>query len=243
MKQLEWLYLNNNTISILPQGIFAGLKQLQWLYLNNNTISILPQGIFDALNQLHQLDLGNNEIDTLPQGIFDRLNKLRIVYLYGNPRLLFSYKDTKTPVNMVPDPVLNNDLTTFKEFNTYVCRSLFAQFYQCVAQGYSFNYVKQYFSYLSPYLHNVIQLKFQEERNNSSSPDFRIVLKNAVRWIFEMSTDQLKNVIYARVHQLAQESPSFIRSLSNLNWGQVHARDNILRLIDAMSLTSNDFFG
>ncbi len=265
--KLKWLHLENNQITVLPQGIFTGLIelqelrlnnnqinallqdvfaeliQLQWLHLENNQINDLPQTIFDQLIQLQTLWLHNNQISVLPQGIFNRLNQLRELYLYGNPRLLFSYKDVQTFVKMNPDSELDNDLTTFKEFNTYVCRSSFAQFYQFVAQEISSDDVMRSLSYLSPYLQAVIQLKFQEERNNSSSPDFRIVLKNAVRWIFEMSTDQLKNVIYARVHQLAQESGAVKRWQNDPNWGRDHAKDNILRLIDAMSLISKGLLG
>ncbi len=241
--QLQKLGLHYNQITDLPQGIFAGLIRLQKLSLHYNQIADLPQGIFAGLIRLNLLSLYNNQISALPQGIFNRLNQLHTLYLYGNPRLLFSYKDTETPVLAPPDPGLNNDLTTFKEFNTYVCRSSFAQFYQFVAQENPFDDVMRYFSYLSPYLQNVIRLKIQEEQNNSSSPDFRIALKNAVRWIFEMSPDQLKNVIYASVHLLAQESDGFLRCEKDPNWGEVHARDNILRLIDAMSLISNGLLG
>ncbi len=241
--QLQQLYLEHNQIDDLPQGIFDQLIQLQVLGLCNNQISILPQGIFARLKQLQVLGLQNNQITVLPLSIFDQLNHLQQLYLYGNPRLVFSYKDTETSFLVPPHPVLNNDLTTFKEFNTYVCRSLFAKCYQRAAQGYPFNYLMKYFSSLSPYLQNVILFKFKEARNNSSSPDFRIALKKAVRWIFETSTDEFKNVIYARVHQLAQESGAVKKWQNNPNWGRDHAQDNILRLIDAMSLSLNNFFG
>ncbi len=276
LNQLQWLFLGNNQITALPQGIFAGLNRLHRLGLNNNQISVLPQGIFAGLNRLHRLGLNNNQISVLPQGIFaglnllqvlglhynqisvlpqgifDALNQLQGLYLYGNPRLLFSYKDVQTPVNMVPDPVLNNDLTAFKEFNTYVCRSSFAKFYQFAAQENSFNDGMRYFSALPQYVRDVINARMCEEQNNSSSPDFRIALKNAVRWIFEKSTDELKNDIYACVLQLAQESDAVKRwqnpglpleDFTHPNWGRDHARDNILRLIDAMNLISKGLLG
>ncbi len=103
----------------------------------------------------------------------------------------------------------------------------------------------RHFSALPQYVRDVINTKAQEEPDTSLSDEdrFRIALKKAVRWIFEMSTDQLKNVIYARLHRLAQESDPLIRSLNNPNWGRDHAKDNILRLIDAMSLISNGLLG
>ena len=145
-----------------------------------------------------------------------------------------------------PNLALNNDLKAFREFNAYVCRSPFAKFYQFVAQGNSF-YDGKVFP-LPLYLHAVILAKAHEEPDYSLSYEelVAISLKKAVRWLFETSFDKFKNVTYAHVLQLAQESDAVKREqnpalppedFTNPNWGRDHARDNILRLIDAMSLT------
>ena len=252
LNQLRKLFLHNNRINVLPQGIFDALNQLQRLGLANNQITVLPQGIFDALNQLQRLDLGNNQISVLPQGIFDQLNQLRELYLCGNPWLLLYYKDVQPPVLMDPNPVFNNALKAFKEFNAYVCRSSFANFYKFVAQGNSFNDVMSYFSHLPQYVRDVIDARMREEQDNFLSDEelFPIALKKAVRCIFAMSSDEIKDIIYSHVLQLAQESDAFKREqipglppedFTNPNWGRDHAQDNILRLIDAMSLSIEGF--
>ena len=251
LNQLEVLGLDNNQITVLPQGIFDALNQLQRLGLNKNQITVLPQGIFAGLNQLLRLGLHYNQITVLPQGIFDALDQLQELYLYGNPRLLFSYH-MQTPVLMVPNRALNNALKAFKEFNAYVCRSSFAQFYQFVAHGNPFNDVMIYFSHLSPYVQDIIIAKVLEEQNNSLSDEecFPIALKKAVRWIFATSSDELKNVIYSHVLQLAQEFDAFKKEqtlglppedFTIPNWERYHAQDNILMLIDAMSLSIEGF--
>ena len=81
---LQQLGLHNNQITVLPQGIFAGLVQLQCLGLSKNKITVLPQNIFAGLVQLQQLDLHNNQITVLPQGIFDHLNQLQKLHLQNN---------------------------------------------------------------------------------------------------------------------------------------------------------------
>ena len=252
LNQVQRLVLHNNQITVLPQGIFDQLVQLRELGLHHNQITVLPLGIFDHLNQLQKLYLYNNQLSVLPQGIFDALNQLRELYLYGNPRLLFSYIDIQTPVLMAPKPALNNAFKAFKEFNAYVCRSSFAQFYQFVAQVNPFNDVMSNFSHLSPYLQNVINSKVLEEQNNSLSDKerFQIALKKAVRWIFATSSDELKNVIYSHVLQLAQEFDAFKKEqtlglppedFTIPDWERAHAQDNILMLIDAMSLSIEGF--
>ncbi|MFX1236514.1 MAG: leucine-rich repeat domain-containing protein [Promethearchaeota archaeon] len=55
LKNLKWLYLENNCITSLPDTI-GKLKQLEELYLANNKLSSLPEG-FSALYSLEFLDL------------------------------------------------------------------------------------------------------------------------------------------------------------------------------------------
>ena len=79
-----FLYLDNNNLRSLPQGIFSGFNNLAWLYLDNNNLRSLPQGIFSGLNNLEYLDLRYNNLSSLPQGIFSGLNNLAWLYLDNN---------------------------------------------------------------------------------------------------------------------------------------------------------------
>ena len=67
---LEWLYLQNNALSILPSGVFSGLGSLRGLFLESNQLSTLPSGVFSGLGNLEWLYLQNNPLSTLPAGIF-----------------------------------------------------------------------------------------------------------------------------------------------------------------------------
>ena len=77
-----WLYDNN--LSSLPEGIFRGLNNLEQLWLWGNNLSSLPAGIFRGLNNLEVLDLAYNHLSSLPEGIFRGLNNLEQLWLWGN---------------------------------------------------------------------------------------------------------------------------------------------------------------
>ena len=81
---LDTLYLQENRIKILENGVFFGLFTLQKLYLENNFISTLADGVFLALNQLWYLSLDGNKITHLSSGTFKGLVNLQFLYLSDN---------------------------------------------------------------------------------------------------------------------------------------------------------------
>jgi hypothetical protein len=60
-------------------------------------------------------------------------------------------------------------------------------------------------------------------------------LKRYVRESFEGLDETQKNGVYGRVYELARtQRGAQVQNFAISNWGEVHAFDNILRLIDAM---------
>ena len=74
----------NNSLMMLPVGIFAGLSKLKTLLLGGNQLTTLPVGIFADLSELTTLGLGSNELTMLPAGIFAGLPKLANLFLQVN---------------------------------------------------------------------------------------------------------------------------------------------------------------
>lgn len=81
---LEFLFLDYNKISKLPEHIFDKLKNLKSLSLMNNIIKDLPTILFDKLCNLETLFLSHNEIEKLPDKIFVNLPNLKYLYLDNN---------------------------------------------------------------------------------------------------------------------------------------------------------------
>ena len=93
---ISTLYLSNNNLNTLPEGVFVGLKNLNRLNLNNNQITTLPEGVFEPLTRLANLYLENNQITTLPEGVFVGLKNLERLNLSNNqittlPEGIFDY--------------------------------------------------------------------------------------------------------------------------------------------------------
>ena len=90
LESLWELKLSNNAISIIEPGAFLNLqnipdlKKCLTLYLDNNQITELRQGIFDGLESLEELYLSDNSISIIEPGIFMPLMSLDYLILNGN---------------------------------------------------------------------------------------------------------------------------------------------------------------
>jgi len=105
---LTFLNLHSNKIEFQEDSdpnIFKGLKKLTNLYLDNNQISILPEGIFKNLVSLEGLNLAYNQIMSFPKEFFKDLVSLKRLWLEGNVMEIedgdFLYIDMK---NLRPIP-------------------------------------------------------------------------------------------------------------------------------------------
>ncbi|CAM9121323.1 unnamed protein product, partial [Ectocarpus sp. 13 AM-2016] len=78
------LFLNDNEITALPEGIFGDLTALESLILSSNDLTTLPEGIFQNATALDYLSLHSNELTTLPEGIFGSLTALESLWMYNN---------------------------------------------------------------------------------------------------------------------------------------------------------------
>jgi len=67
--QLKTLDLGHNQIAELP-GSFANLENLSdYLYLHDNRLQTLPEGIFERLTKLRYLNLSDNPLQHLPESL------------------------------------------------------------------------------------------------------------------------------------------------------------------------------
>ncbi|XP_073239430.1 leucine-rich repeat-containing protein 27-like isoform X2 [Porites lutea] len=83
LQQLEFLYLEGNSISSLPEELFDCLPNLRWLDLRNNRIAEIPSVIGKHRN-LRNLLLEGNTIETLPLEL-GLLKSLSGLNLSNNP--------------------------------------------------------------------------------------------------------------------------------------------------------------
>ena len=78
------LHLDENDLTVLPNGLFIGLQNLEILYLSKNQINSLDETLFAETNNLTKLHLDDNNLAVLPKGLFMGLSKLETLSLRRN---------------------------------------------------------------------------------------------------------------------------------------------------------------
>ena len=81
---LEWLYLNRNQLTVLAANQFTGLTSLERLYLQSNQLTTLAANQFTGLTSLKRLRLQQNRLSTLAANQFTGLTSLQELRLEGN---------------------------------------------------------------------------------------------------------------------------------------------------------------
>ena len=81
---IEWLYLNNNTLTILKKGVFYGLSKVGHLDLSDSQLSHIESGAFVGLVVLDELFLDYNYLTTLESNTFRGLDRLETLHLCCN---------------------------------------------------------------------------------------------------------------------------------------------------------------
>jgi len=85
LSSLMWLYLGHNDIEAIEAESFSNLNpELLYLWLNNNKITRIAPGSFAGLIELSRLHLDYNRLESLSSGAFRGLNKLEDLYLNDN---------------------------------------------------------------------------------------------------------------------------------------------------------------
>ena len=81
---LVFLDLSHNFLRGLPDSVFADVASLDTLNLEENLLAALPEGVFGALTGLEYLDLSGNGLTSLPDSSFAGFTVLEKLYLDGN---------------------------------------------------------------------------------------------------------------------------------------------------------------
>lgn len=83
-KNLEGFALQDCQLKEVHQSDLAVFPKLIDLYLTNNDITVLEEGLFDFNPNLKILYLYNNRISRIYEKVFDNLNKLHTLWLQAN---------------------------------------------------------------------------------------------------------------------------------------------------------------
>ena len=81
---LEVFDVQSNCINTIDKYFFSSMSNLKYLYLNDNSISMLCRSHFKSLHLLHYLDLSSNKIEIIDNDLFADLNRLNLLKIASN---------------------------------------------------------------------------------------------------------------------------------------------------------------
>ena len=121
------LDLNRNGIKQIPQGLdVLDLSHLKYLYLEGNTISLIPGDLFTCLNSLEWLDLRNNKVQEIPRNVGEHkylktllLGRNKLTFLpteLGFIRTLTGLNLSNNPLKDPPQFVINRGVHAIKHY-------------------------------------------------------------------------------------------------------------------------------
>ena len=84
LRAINWILINNKSISALKEKDFEGLTSMTALWLNSNDLTSLPENVFSGLPSLQQILLQYNRLASLPKNAFKNLYSLTTLRLEGN---------------------------------------------------------------------------------------------------------------------------------------------------------------
>ena len=83
-ENLERLYLQNVSLSLLHRDAFGKTETLRELSLSSNKLRSIENGTFSRLKNLEILILGNNQLTTIHSHMFRGLHRLKYLQLTNN---------------------------------------------------------------------------------------------------------------------------------------------------------------
>lgn len=238
LTQLKGLFLNENQLHSLPNSI-ENLTQLCKLRLEGNQLHNLPENI-GKLTNLFMLHLSDSPLLSLPASIFN-LTKLPWMAIYKD--LLIFLLDTNF-LKLASNK--NLDFQQMKEkylaCSNHSCQTAFASLCQKIHFGKEGGDLKAAFNQLSPKLQMRLRkavLSFSSSSSKAQADlfaDRTAVVKGvikATRKKWKSLSQQERMQSYWHVWDMAGRPQS-----GDPNWGETHAWDNIIRMIDAMELAT-----
>ncbi|XP_015761044.1 PREDICTED: G-protein coupled receptor GRL101-like, partial [Acropora digitifera] len=120
LSYLEILYLQGNTLEVLPNEGFNGLSRLTILGISNNRIKRLFSKTFAGLSSLEILYLQKNKLEVLPNKGFNGLSRLKILDISNN-RIKRLFLKTFAGLSSLEILKMQNNLLSLKNvpFNAF----------------------------------------------------------------------------------------------------------------------------
>lgn len=247
LKNLSCLFLSDNQLKALPDEI-CSLKMLERICLANNQLITLPEDL-GKLENLKSINLEKNRLTTLPASIDSYIQNIGVILqqtiwigLDENPCLFMMNKDFSGDAQ-APQRCLSRSLIKYICCKNYICITPLASFCHKILFEKNVKLLKDEFHNLPAVTRieisaKVKQIRMQQVPLLPTKNLYALAMLDLFKkWFSELSEEQ-KNVAYRHVENIAGYEAGERSQTEERSWGEDHAEDNILRLIDAFVLAT-----
>lgn len=99
---IKAIFIRNSNLKEIHQGDLKSFSKLVEIYLHENSLEVLEEGLFDFNLNLEFVSFENNEIAHIGPNVFDHLNKLRYLYFDSNSCInKFAYNSISEVKNVI----------------------------------------------------------------------------------------------------------------------------------------------
>ena len=124
LRQLQELYLQDNSINVVASDALTGLTNLRIFNISYNDLTSIPEGIFAGTRDLREIHLQYNNLRNLPRGSFTRLEQLLVLNLASNS-LESDQVDESTFLNLIRLIVLDLSHNILTRIDSKMFKDLF----------------------------------------------------------------------------------------------------------------------
>lgn len=145
IEQLQFLYLNLNSIVFMHEKAFVVLRNLEYLDLSNNYLEYLPSRMFETNGRLATLNLAGNFFgNNVPAIVSNTLLKLDLSFAkithfgYENVKHLPKLRDLNLQANnivYINPAIFNPEISVILSYNTWACNCSTIEVYNWAAQN------------------------------------------------------------------------------------------------------------
>ncbi len=241
LSSLKSLELSHNELTTFPE-VICSLPKLMRLYLSHNRLIHLPSS-FGTPPRLSLLDLSFNQLTALPKTVEHFAQRLSgymfHVMTLNHNSLIFILDRELQEIDIKTRLQCNEIAARHAACSSYKCHTTLGTLFQAIHCGHDLDVLQGIFKDLPIEMQQRINKKESASSPSSPPQDIFGSRQNFVQAVILAAKEKLQSLSFEKRRQVYRHNWILAgRPGKNPQWGETHASENIVRLVDALELAT-----